>query len=96
MSSLFLRFFCNPITDFPHIYDHGTTEAEVEWVLQRPYEDGPSRNDSRQAIGQTDDGRFLRVIYVPDPTGDGVFVVTAYEISGKPLKAYRRRRKKRR
>jgi hypothetical protein len=46
------------------------------------------------AIGQTDAGRYLRVIYVPEP--GGVFVITAYELSGKPLKAYKRRIQRRR
>jgi hypothetical protein len=32
-----------------------------------------------------------RVIYVPDPKPGGLFVITAYELDGKPLKAYRRR-----
>jgi hypothetical protein len=38
------------------------------------------------------------VIYIPDPEPDSVFVITAYELEGKPLKAYRRRsrRKQRR
>ena len=39
-------------------------------------------------------GRFLRVIYVPDREPDDVFVITAYELTGKPLAAYRRRRRK--
>jgi hypothetical protein len=43
---------------------------------------------------QTRAGRYLRVIYVADPVPDSVFVITAYELSGKPLAAYRRRRKK--
>jgi hypothetical protein len=34
----------------------------------------------------------LRVIYVPDPEPDSIFVITAYELRGKPLIAYRRRR----
>jgi hypothetical protein len=34
------------------------------------------------------------VIYVPDPQADSVFVITAYELSGKPLAAFRRRKKK--
>ncbi len=50
---------------------------------------------ARQSIGQTSAGRYLRVIYVPDPDGDGVFVVTAYPLTGKPLKAYRRRQRRR-
>ncbi len=32
---------------------------------------------SRQAIGQTEGGRYVRVVYVPDEEGDDVFVVTA-------------------
>jgi hypothetical protein len=36
----------------------------------------------------------LRVIYVPDPEPDSVFVITAYELTGKPLVAYRRRRRR--
>jgi hypothetical protein len=42
-------------------------------------------------IGKTRAGRYLRVIYVPDPEPGSVFVITAYELRGKPLFAYRRR-----
>jgi hypothetical protein len=47
-------------------------------------------------MAQTSAGRYLKVVFVPDPDGDGGFVVTAYELRGKGLKAYRRnkRRKK--
>ena len=45
---------------------------------------------------RTESGRILRVIYVRDPKPDSVFVVTAYELSGKPLVAFRRRMKKKR
>ena len=45
--------------------------------------------------GQTRNGRYLRVIYVPDPEPDSLFVITAYELVGKPLKAFRRRRRRR-
>lgn len=38
-------------------------------------------------------GRFLRVIYVPDPEPDSVSV-TAYDLTGKALAAFRRRRRK--
>jgi hypothetical protein len=90
-----VRYYLDPETGLPHIYDHGVTEAEVEWVLARPGEDGPSSGGTRQSTGQTSTGRYLRVIYIPDPVGDGVFVVTAYPLTGKPLKAYRRRRRRR-
>jgi hypothetical protein len=70
-------------------------EDEVEEVLRRPGEDRPGSEGARVAIGQTSVGRYLRIVYVPDPEPQSVFVVTAYELKGKPLAAYRRRRKRR-
>lgn len=90
-----IRFYINPLTGLPHIYDHDVEQEEVEEILRRPGEDRPGRGDSRVALGQTATGRYLRVIYVPDPKPDSVFVVTAYDLVGKPLKAYRRRRRRR-
>jgi hypothetical protein len=49
---------------------------------------------SRVAVGQTDTGRYLRVIYVPDPEPETAFVVTAYDLGPKALKALRRRRRR--
>ncbi len=72
-----VRYYVNPVTGLPHIYDHCVTEAEVERVLNRPGEDGPSTDSSRQALGQSEGGRYLRVVYVPDDDGQGDFVVTA-------------------
>jgi hypothetical protein len=48
-------------------------------------------------MGPTSAGRYLKVVFVPDPGGHSGFVVTAYELRRKALKAYRRarRRKKR-
>jgi hypothetical protein len=68
----------------------------VEHILRHPGEDRPGSEDSRHALGQTAAGRYLRVIYVPDQGADSVFVVTAYELRGKPLQAFRRRRRRRR
>ena len=89
-----IRFYIDPATNLPHIYNHDVEEEEVEDVLDNPGEDRPGRDGSRVAIGQTRGGRLLRVIYVHDPQPDSVFVVTAYELSGKPLLAYRRRLRK--
>jgi hypothetical protein len=89
-----VRYFLDSDTDEPHIYDHGVTEEEVEYVLRHPGEDRPGSDDSRHALGQTAAGRYLRVIYVPDPGSDSVFVVTAYDLRGKPLQAYRRRNRR--
>ena len=91
-----IRFYVDPDTGLPHIYRHGVTEDEVEDVLGRPGEDRPGNEGSRVAIGQTQNGRYLRVIYVPDPKPDSIFVITAYELRGKALTAYRRRRRRRR
>jgi hypothetical protein len=89
-----LRFFRDPETDDPHIYGHDVDEDEVADILGHPGEDRPGREGSRVAIGETSGGRYLRVIYVPDPEPDSVFVITAYELRGKPLIAYRRRRRR--
>ena len=89
-----LRFYIDPESGHPHIYRHEVSEDEAEDVLQRPIEDRLGRDGARVAIGQTRDGRYLRVIYVPDPAPDSVFVITAFELGAKPLRALRRRRKK--
>lgn len=89
-----VRFHIDPDTTLPHIFGHGVTKAEAEYVLSHPSEDRRSDEDSRIAVGQTEAGRFLRVIYAPDEIGDGVFVITAYDVRGKQLKALRRRQKR--
>ena len=90
-----IRFHIDTQTGHPHIENHGVREDEAEDVLQKPGEDRPGSRGSRVAIGQTRAGRYLRVIYVPDPEPDSVFVITAYELTGKPLRAYRRRCRRR-
>jgi hypothetical protein len=84
----------DPSTGQPHIYGHSVTEAEAEDVLARPIEDRPGSEGSRVALGQTESGRYLKVIYVPDPEPGSVFVITAYDLGPKALQALRRRRKK--
>ncbi len=88
------RFYIDPQTKQPHIYNHNVTEDEVIEVLASPGEDRLGKENSRVAIGQTVAGRHLRVIYVLDPEPDSVFVITANELKGKPLIAYRRRRRR--
>jgi hypothetical protein len=88
-----IRFYLDPETGSPHIHGHAVDEAEVEEVLRAPGEDRLGREGSRVAIGQTRAGRYLRVIYVPDPKPGSIFVITAYQLTGKPLVAYRRRRR---
>jgi hypothetical protein len=87
-----LRFYLDERSGRPHIYSHGVTEAEVEEVLASPGEDREGAEGSRIALGQTASGRYLRVVYVPDPEPDSAFVITAYTVEGKALTAYKRRR----
>lgn len=89
-----IRFYIDPESGQPHIFRHDVTEQEAEEVLGRPLEDRPGREGARVAIGQTQDGRYLRVIYVPDPEPDSVFVITGFDLQGKALRALRRRLKK--
>ena len=91
-----IRFYLDPETRLPHIFDHGVAEQEVYEVLRRPGEDRPGDENSRVAIGQTSAGRYLKIIFVRDPMPDSVFVITAFDSTGKPLKAYRRRQRRRR
>ncbi len=93
---MLIRYYIDPQTELPHIYNHEVSEEEVEDVLRSPGEDRPGREDSRVALGRTTGGRFLRVIYLLDPESDGLFVITAYNLSGKPLRAFLRRRKRKR
>ena len=90
-----VRFYIDPETGYPHIFSHGVEKSEVEDVLASPSEDRPGREGVRIAIGRTLGGRYLRVIYVPDREPDQAFVITAYELRGKPLTAFRRRMKRR-
>jgi len=91
-----VRYYIDPETCLPHIYKHDLTENEVEEILKDPDEDRQGHNGARVAIGQTEAGRYIRVIYVPDPEPGSVFVITAYDLSGKALRAFRKRRRKRR
>jgi len=95
MANRRIRYYIDPQTGLPHIYNHNVGKEEVEQILVRPGEDRQGEEGSRIAIGQTEAGRYLRVIYVPDPEPGSVFVITSYELRGKALAAYRRRKHRR-
>jgi hypothetical protein len=90
-----VRYYRDPETGLPHIYDHGVTEEEVEQVLRGRGDDLRAARDSRRKIGQTNTGRYLQVIYVPDESPNSVFVISAYDLRGKARKAFRRRQRRR-
>lgn len=87
-----IRFYIDSETKLPHIYNHNIFEEEVEEVLVHPAEDRAGYDGARVALGRTSGGRFLKVVYLQEP--GGVFVITAYELRGKPLQAFRRRMRK--
>ncbi len=89
-----VRFYVDPDSGVPHTYRHRVTEGEAEDVLRRPLEDRIGHDGARVALGQTKAGRYLRVIYVPDPEPESVFVITAFDLGAKALRALKRRRKK--
>jgi hypothetical protein len=89
-----LRFWIDPETSLPHIFNHGVTEEEVRQVLSRTGEEFPGTDRSRIRLGQTAAGRYLQVVYVPDTVGDGGFVVTAFELTSKAKQAFRRRQRR--
>jgi hypothetical protein len=89
-----IRFYIDPETGLPHLYGHEVTEAEVEDVLLQPLEDRVGAEGARIAVGCTSSGRYIRVVYVPDPTPNSVFVITAYTLGAKAKRALRRRRKR--
>jgi hypothetical protein len=89
-----VRFYIDPETGEAHIHRHRVEEREVEEVLARALEDRPGREGSRVAVGKTHAGRYLRVIYVPHPSADSAFVITAYQFGPKALRALRRRRRR--
>lgn len=89
-----IRYYIDPETGLPHIYRHGVDERDVEDVLRRPLEDRPGRGGSRVALGRSQAGRYLRVIYVPDDVPDSAFVITAYPLGPKAMRALRRRRRR--
>jgi hypothetical protein len=91
-----LRFYIDPDSGDPHIYGHDVNEDEVAEVLSNAVEDRPGREGARVAVGRTAGGRFLRVIYVPDLRPGNAFVITAYDLRGKALLAFRRRRRHKR
>mgnify|MGYP001089355400 CR=1 FL=1 len=70
-----VRYYIDPETSLPHIYNHDVSEEEVEEVLAEPGEDRQGYGGYRVSIGQTKAGRYLRVIYVADPgPGRGVVI----------------------
>jgi hypothetical protein len=83
------RFYVDPATGLPHVHGHQVSEDEVILAKTVRVAKVPELRLAKPLRA-----RYLRVIYVPDPEPDSVFVITAHELRGKPLAAFRRRRRK--
>lgn len=89
------RFYFSPVTDQPHVLDHGVTPQEAIEAFERAKQDFRSRGDSRVAYGQARNGRYLKVVYKEEDEFGEIFIITAYLLAGNELAAYRRRLRRR-
>ena len=90
-----IRFLIDADTGRPHLDQHGVSEAEARQVLRNADQDYDGREGSRIAAGQTDAGRYLRVIYRRDEDTEAIFVITAYDVPAKAKRKLRRKRRRR-
>lgn len=86
-----VRFYYDGETGEPHLHKHGITQAEAVEALESSLEDRPGRDGSRIALGRTESGRYIRVVYIPDPDDNSVFVVTACDLKSREKQALARR-----
>lgn len=63
-----IRFYLNPETGELHIHGHAVVESEVAEAFANVLEDGGGEGGARVAIGRTDAGRYIRIIYSPTPS----------------------------
>ena len=90
-----IRFNRNPDGE-PHIHDHDVEVYEVLEALDDTLESTSGRGDTTIVIGRTRGGRVLKVIHAPSRDGDGIFVVTAYDLPARQIRALKRRLRRRR
>ena len=87
-----IRFYIDPESGRPHVEGHGVSANECVEALGRAIQDFPGVNGARIAFGAANSGRILKVIYKLED--EAVFVITAYPLAGKELKAFRRRHRR--
>ena len=75
-----------------HLARHGVDPDEAEAVLDNNPLVLRTADDKHLAYGQTEDGRFLLVVFVRK-VGPVVRVITARELTDAEKKQYRRRRR---
>ncbi len=85
----------DPESGEPHIHKHRVIEAEVEEVLAGVGLRWKVGDGKSVAVGQTDGGRFLQVVFIEAANLDGpIFVITAYPAKKELVAACRRRMRK--
>jgi hypothetical protein len=88
-----IRFYRDIDSGLAHCYSgHGIREQEVIEVLRRPARRFRGRDGTLSAEGQTEAGRYLRVIYREYRQQNYIFVITAYDLGPKGKRALRRRK----
>jgi len=87
-----VRFNRDRETGLAHCEDHNVSERQAIQVLST----NPLRlrggDGTTIVLGQTYAGRYLRIICRIED--DDVFVITAYDLRGKALLAFKRRRRR--
>ena len=71
-------------------------EDEVREALRTPLEIRRGYEGAQVAIGRTLAGRYLRIVFVPDPGPESAFVITAYELGPRARRALRGRKRRKR
>jgi 6-phosphogluconolactonase (cycloisomerase 2 family) len=89
-----IEFYIDSDTGVPHIARHRVEKWEAVDVLENAQADYNARDGTRAALGQTRDGRYLRVIYRRLDGGDRR-IITAFDLSPSAKRALRRSRRRR-
>ena len=77
-----------------HIHRHAVSEDDVAEVLDNKPETRKEADGSQIALGMTLDGRFLRVVYLPNQESGTIFVITAFEPGRTTKRGWRRRQRR--
>jgi uncharacterized DUF497 family protein len=69
-----------PDGNVDHIFEHGLTPEDIEYVFNNYESKKTSRKSARPCIfGYTEDGRYIIVIY-DEVDKDMIYPVTAYDV----------------
>jgi len=75
-----MRFYLDPDSGLPHIYQHGVREDEVEQILRGKGEDVAAKDGARRNSDKRTRDATCKSIYTFDDLGLSIFVITAYGV----------------